>query len=141
MPTYVAQVSSLYPIDLASAIYAGVAEERSQFRIFLSDVAEIPSNPAIRKYVARAALPICAWSIDNGNIWRQHHIPLEAMDLEGFAASLTEVGQSLLDDAQGESTVLSRCKDLAEAAVTRIHRTPHKWQSELSSKVVYERMK
>ena len=129
MPTYVAQVSSLYPIDLASALYAGLAEERSQFRIFLSDVAEIPDNPAIRKYVARAALPLCQWSLDVGNIWRQHHIPLDGVSPDALCASLTEVGKSLADCEDCDSAILSRCKELGDAAVSRIPNIRYGWKS------------
>lgn len=131
MATYTAQISSLYPIDLAAAVYAGFSESGSQFRIFLSDVAEIPTNPSVRKYVARAALPTCSWSLDGGKVWRQHHIPLEALSEGEFAKALTEIAQSLMQYSHaGGSEVLARCYKLSEGAVHRTYKTSYKWKTQ-----------
>jgi hypothetical protein len=130
---YVAQVSSLYPIDLAAILYAGISDGESLFRIFLSDVAELPRDPSVRKYVARAALPTCSWSLDSRKIWRQHHIPLEDIkNFSDFANLLVSVGQSLISANKTQipdNSIIARCNQLAVAAISRAQRSSQQWQS------------
>ncbi len=131
MNVFVAQVSSLYPIDLAGALYAAVNDPSSQFRLFISEVAELPADEAKRKFVARSAFPLFQWSYDESKIWRQHHIPLEKLSTtEELEAALINVAQNLACDLTIDNEeIFLRAKELAKSASERVNISTSTWRS------------
>lgn len=129
MTKYVVQVSSLYPIDLAACLYAGIFDQKAQFRIFLSDIAKLPKNKNVRCFVARSALPLCHWSLDDNKVWRQHHLPLESdKKVEMWANALQEVSQSLMGSSHNNNMLITlHCDHLLKTAQQRALSKSRKW--------------
>lgn len=127
--TYVVQVSSLYPIDLSAALYVRLLHPQSTIRVFLSDVADLPSNPEVRHLTARAALPLLEWSVDKSGVFRQHHVPLEGMALSELEECLLRVARTFVTDGRDETGIMFRAKSLADSAKKRMHESRVSWKS------------
>src|SRR2546423_7459665 len=109
MRAFVAQVSSLYPIDLAAALVCGIADPGAKFRIFLNDVAELPEDTEKRFHVARSALPLFKWSFSSKGLWQQHHLPLDQSSSADAEVLLLTVAESLtVNDDNEAKTIRNR---------------------------------
>ena len=131
MVTFTAQVSSLFAIDLHAAVVAGVCMPDAAIHLFFSDAAEVPLDPTRRKFVARSALPLCEWTLDRNEVWRQLHVPLEGSGSEEFGRALRSVASSLAETlrpayrCRWECAVQERCDVLTTTAIQRAEQRPN----------------
>jgi hypothetical protein len=112
---YVAQTSSLFPIDLTACLFHSVLEPAAECRVFITDTFDYPES-SNRRYIARAALPLSSWEFIDQSLWQQHHFPLGSIRETGMAQALAKVGQSFIQTAPSlEHCVTDRVASLLTA--------------------------
>lgn len=108
---FVAQSSSLYPIDLTACLFHSVLHPDSEIRVFITDSFSYPDSPT-RPFVARASLPLSEWEFTGANTWQQRHLPLSASSGVQINALLAACGDSFIRTAPVLELAVQRNVDL-----------------------------